>query len=288
MRRKWIGFIRNRTLAFVVGGAVVACAALFAGGAAGRSPAPEAPAVTITILYDNYAFVPGLETDWGFACLIQGADKTVLFDTGTDPALFLGNLKALSVDPSTVDVIFISHDHGDHTGGLAEFLKLNNKVTVWLPSSGSAELSKARDELVVAAGARVVRNKQPTEVCPGVRSTGELARVAPEQALIIETRDGAVVITGCAHPGILDILRRVREVTDREIALVLGGFHLLETPEPELRTIIRAFKEELGVKRVAATHCTGDGAIAMFKDAYGEAFIPVGAGKVLTLARGSK
>lgn len=279
MKRQRIEFIRTSILTFI------AIAAALAGVAVGDSSAAEAPAVTITILYDNYAFAPGLQTQWGFACLIQGPDKTILFDTGTDPALFLGNLKALKVDPSTVDVVFISHDHGDHTGGLAAFLKLNNKVSVWLPSSVRAELSTARDEQVTRAGAQVVRNKQPAEVCAGVRSTGELARVAPEQALIIDTREGPVVVTGCAHPGIVDILKRAREVTGREIALVLGGFHLLQTPEPELRTIVRAFKEELGVKKVAATHCTGDEAITVFKEAYGPDFIPVGAGKVLTLAK---
>jgi len=281
MKRAWFGFLNSRTLVCVAGAVVLA------GVGAGLLPAAEAPAVTITVLYDNYAFAPGLQTDWGFACLVQGTDKTILFDTGTNPAVFLGNLKTLKVDPSVVDLIFISHDHGDHTGGLAEFLKLQNKVSVWLPGSVRADIAKAYDELVLKTGAEVVRKKEPAEVCPGVRSTGDLTGIALEQALIIDTAEGAVVITGCAHPGILNILRRARQVTDREIALVLGGFHLLQTPEPELRTIIRAFKEELGVKKVAATHCTGDAAIALFKEAYGADFIPVGAGKVLTLAKAS-
>jgi len=270
----------KRTLVFML------CAAVFAGGAYGSLSAAEAPAVTITVIYDNYPFAPGLKTDWGFACLVQGFDKTILFDTGTKPDIFLNNLRALKIDSSTVDVIFISHDHGDHTGGLEEFLKLNNKVSVWLPSSVMAEVSKGLDEMVTKAGARVVRNKAPAEVCPGVRSTGELVGVALEQALILDTHDGAVIVTGCAHPGILNILRRARDVTSRETAFVLGGFHLLQTSEPELRTIVGTFKGELGIKRVAATHCTGDRAIALFKDAYGANFVPVGAGRVLTLDKG--
>ncbi len=276
MRRTRIGFTRSLAIALLL------CAAVFA---AGRSPAVEAPPVTVTILYDNYPFAPGLQTDWGFACLVQGFDKTILFDTGTEPELFLANLRALKVDPSTVDIVFISHDHGDHTGGLAEFLKLNNKVRVWLPGSLRADIAKAYDELVLKAGAEIVRKKEPAEVCPGVRSTGELTGVALEQALIIDTAEGAVVLTGCAHPAILDILRRAREVSGRDIALVLGGFHLLDTPRDALQGIVRAFKEEIGVKKVAATHCTGDEAIAMFKEAYGTSFIPVGVGKVLTLAK---
>lgn len=280
MKQERIGFLRNLGLAFVVG------AAVFAGAAVGMSPA-AGPDITVTVLYDNYAFAPGLETDWGFACLIKGFGKTILFDTGAEPEPFLANLRALKVDPSTIDIVFISHDHGDHTGGLAEFLKLNNKVKVWLPGSLRADIAKAYDDLVLKAGAEVVRKKEPAEVCPGVRSTGELTGVALEQALILDTADGSVVVTGCAHPGILEILKRARKVSDREIALVLGGFHLLQTPEPELRAIIRAFKDKLGVKRVAATHCTGDAAIALFKDAYGADFVPVGAGKVLTLPKGS-
>ena len=259
------------------------------GGVAASAPSrtAAAPAVTVTILYDNYASGPGLKTGWGFACLVQGFDKTVLFDTGADPAVFLANLRALKIDPSVVDIVFISHDHGDHTGALAEFLKLNNKVSVWLPGSLIAEVAKGLDEIVTKAGARVVRNRGPAEICPGLRSTGELAGVALEQALIIDTAEGSAVVTGCAHPGIVAILRRAREVTDREIALVLGGFHLLQTPAAELRTIVRTFKDELGVKKVGATHCTGDAAIATFKDAYGADFIQVGAGRVMTLAKGS-
>jgi len=282
MKHKPREFLKNIARAVVIGLAVF-------GGAAASAPSrtAAAPAVTVTILCDNYASIPGLKTGWGFACLVQGFDKTVLFDTGADPAVFLANIKALKVDPSVVDIVFISHDHGDHTGALAEFLKLNNKVSVWLPGSLMAEVAKGLEEIVNKAGAQVVRNRRPTEICPGLRSTGELAGVALEQALIIDTADGSAVVTGCAHPGIVAILRRAREVTDREIALVLGGFHLLQTPEPELRTIVRAFKDELGVKKVGATHCTGDAAIAAFKDAYGADFIQVGAGKVMTLAKGS-
>jgi len=80
----------------------------------------------VTILYDNYVFREGLEADWGFACLIEGLDKTILFDTGTRGNILLGNAEKLDVDFNDVDVVVISHDHGDHYGGLDPFLQLNS------------------------------------------------------------------------------------------------------------------------------------------------------------------
>jgi 7,8-dihydropterin-6-yl-methyl-4-(beta-D-ribofuranosyl)aminobenzene 5'-phosphate synthase len=277
MKKERFGSIGRRGVTFVVSLLV------FAGLAWAGPLTAGGGEVKITILYDNEPFVPGLKTDWGFSCLIQAGGRTILFDTGTDPAILLGNVKALGVDLSAVDTVFISHGHADHTGGLAEFLKLNGKVTVWLPDLGRAALTEAWSRQVESAGARVVRSEDPAEVCPGVRSTGILPRNVPEQALVIDTKDGAVVVTGCSHPGILDILRRAAEVSKRKIAFVLGGFHLLNMPEGDVRTIVRAFREELGVKAVSPTHCTGEKAISLFREAYGTDFVPVGAGKVLVL-----
>ena len=90
---------------------------------------------TITILYD---YNPGdsdkrLETAWGFSCLVEGPEKTILFDTGGDSATLLRNMRTLGIDPRDMDVIVISHVHGDHVGGLAGFLEENHAVTVYLP-----------------------------------------------------------------------------------------------------------------------------------------------------------
>ena len=77
----------------------------------------------ITVVYNNYPYKEDLETGWGFSCLVEGADKTILFDTGGDGAVLLGNMDKLRIDPAVVDVVVLSHIHGDHTGGLEDFLE---------------------------------------------------------------------------------------------------------------------------------------------------------------------
>ncbi|MFH1965325.1 MAG: MBL fold metallo-hydrolase, partial [Acidobacteriota bacterium] len=91
--------------------------------------------INVTILYDNYVHTEGTTSDWGFAALVEGAEKTILFDTGTKPEVFRDNIKKLEVDLSSVDVVVISHNHGDHTGSLEYFLGENSDVLVYLPAS---------------------------------------------------------------------------------------------------------------------------------------------------------
>lgn len=103
----------------------------------------------------------------------------------------------------------------------------------------------------------------------------------PEQALIIESRGGLSLITGCAHPGIVRMVERVKSVfPDHSLDLVLGGFHLRDYEEARIREVAHAMKR-LGVKQVAPTHCTGKRAIELFKQEYGKNFIAIGAGSTL-------
>jgi 7,8-dihydropterin-6-yl-methyl-4-(beta-D-ribofuranosyl)aminobenzene 5'-phosphate synthase len=92
-----------------------------------------------------------------------------------------------------------------------------------------------------------------------------------------------IVVTGCSHPGIVDILKRAKEIRNKPIRLVFGGFHLGNTADAEVQTIIAAFKE-LGVDRCGATHCTGDRPIALFKAAFGDRYQPVGTGRVIEVS----
>ena len=89
--------------------------------------------ISITILYDNYVFTEGLKSDWGFSCLLTGAEKTILFDTGTKGELLLENIEKMK-DPRDVDIVVISHNHRDHTGGLLAFLGKNSDVSVYFAS----------------------------------------------------------------------------------------------------------------------------------------------------------
>jgi 7,8-dihydropterin-6-yl-methyl-4-(beta-D-ribofuranosyl)aminobenzene 5'-phosphate synthase len=231
-----------------------------------------------TILYDNYLHLEGTKPDWGFSCLIEGAEKTILFDTGTRPDILLHNVDRLGVDLKKVEQIVISHDHHDHIGGLPAVLEQNHEVSVYLPVSFAYEIVRS----VETTRAEVVSVDEPVEICPNVYSTGEMGVEIKEQSLIINTDRGLVIVTGCSHQGIVEILRRAKELFDRPIHLVFGGFHLGGKEDAELEEIIRHFKE-IGVERCGGTHCTGDRAIELFKKAYGESYVPMGTGRILEI-----
>jgi 7,8-dihydropterin-6-yl-methyl-4-(beta-D-ribofuranosyl)aminobenzene 5'-phosphate synthase len=91
----------------------------------------------VTIIYDNETWQPGLEAAWGFSCLVEANGQRLLFDTGGRGAILLRNLETLNLDPQSIAESFISHGHWDHLGGLAELLRLNREVRVYLPWSCS-------------------------------------------------------------------------------------------------------------------------------------------------------
>ncbi|NIM57387.1 MAG: MBL fold metallo-hydrolase [Candidatus Aminicenantes bacterium] len=250
---------------------------IFAGD--GNSYDPKENAITITTIYDNYIFTEGPKTDWGYSCIIEGKEKTILFDAGTKGDILFSNINKLKVNPKDVELVVISHIHLDHTGGLLPFLDENNKVTVYLPVSFPDEFVRK----VKKTGAKVVSVDKPVEICEGVFLTEEMGGLIKEQSLIVDTSKGLVVLTGCAHPGIVGIVKRAKEVVDKEIYLVCGGFHLLNKSEDEVNQIISQFKE-LGVRKVGATHCTGDKAIELFKKAFKENFVQMGVGKVIKIS----
>ena len=240
--------------------------------------APEKGALTVTVLYDNYAAAAGLETDWGFACLVTGGEKVILFDTGTRGPLLLENMKKLKVDPQLPEIIVISHNHRDHTGGLSSVLERKADVPVYLVASSSDELvQEVREQ-----GGRVILSREPVEVCKDAFVTGQMGESIREQALVLNTDRGLIVITGCSHPGIVEMVRRAKEMLHKDVFLILGGFHLLRHSEAELETVIRQLKE-LGVRQAGPTHCTGEKAIERFRQAFGGDFVPMGVGKRLEI-----
>ena len=246
----------------------------------GPSSASQQEKIQVTILYDNYAGLEGLETDWGFSCLIEGTEKTILFDTGTNSDLFFRNVEALKADLNSVECVVISHDHGDHTGSLVPFLKKKSDVSVYL-------LTSFRDVLfreVQQTGAETVNVQDPVQICKNVHTTGEMGVQIKEQALILDTTQGLVVITGCAHPGIVGIVKKAKQVLNKDINMVFGGFHLVQTSAARIKDIIADFRE-LGVIKVGATHCTGDEAIQMFREEWGKNFVELGVGRKISISK---
>jgi 7,8-dihydropterin-6-yl-methyl-4-(beta-D-ribofuranosyl)aminobenzene 5'-phosphate synthase len=234
-------------------------------------------ALKITVLYDNNAYDQRLKTAWGFSALLEYDGSTVLFDTGGEGPTLMANIAALGVDPSRIDTIFLSHAHNDHIGGLSGFLTHADRPTIYLLPSFPGRLKQSLSEQV-----EIVEVTPGLSPIPGITSTGEMGSDIPEQSLMIHTSQGIVVITGCAHPGIVKIIEQAKELTGEPIFLAMGGFHLKDTNKTEIESIIADF-QRLGVEKVAPTHCTGDQAIAQFQKAYGDNFIPTGVGTVIQI-----
>jgi 7,8-dihydropterin-6-yl-methyl-4-(beta-D-ribofuranosyl)aminobenzene 5'-phosphate synthase len=233
--------------------------------------------VRATIIYDNNPCDPALKTGWGFACLLEVAGASVLFDTGGDGSTLLSNMAALGIDPQRIDAVVLSHSHGDHTGGLTALLDVISRPPLYVPAAFPVTIKnslRARVDLVQVTG--------PMVILPRVHTTGEVASYIIEQGLVLETDDGSVVVTGCAHPGIVEMVRRAQAVVDGEVALVMGGFHLRVAGRPKVEHII-ADLEGLGVRRVAPCHCTGDRARGMFANAFGADYFPAGVGWAITV-----
>ncbi len=263
---------------FVIAIALAVSLCRLSSGAA-RSSIGESRPPTLTVLYDNYALPGAGEADWGFAALIEGLERTILFDTGANGDILSRNLEALKIDPSRIELVVISHGHEDHTAGLAAVLKKKPGLAVYVPSSFA---DAAFETAVKKAGGRLVAVKGPLTLFPGAMITGELGEKIREQALVLDTPRGSVVITGCAHPGIVPMLERIKEIRKADLAAVLGGFHLLQMPPLEVAKIVTRFRD-LGVGRVGASHCTGAAAIEMFRKSYGPDFIELGVGRRIEL-----
>jgi 7,8-dihydropterin-6-yl-methyl-4-(beta-D-ribofuranosyl)aminobenzene 5'-phosphate synthase len=240
--------------------------------------AEEKPAsmMRITVVYDNNAHDRRLQTGWGFACVVQLQDTTILFDTGGDGSILLSNMQRLSIEPRQIDVVVLSHVHGDHIGGLPAFLARNHDVIVVVPASFPREIKQR----VRSSGARLKEISLPEQLTGHVSTTGELGGVIKEQSLVINSQAGLVIITGCAHPGVIRIIEEAKRLLEGKVALVLGGFHLGGKSQRELAEIVKRFRE-LGVSHVAPCHCSGDPARAAFKQAYRERCLPAGVGCVV-------
>ncbi len=187
------------------------------------------------VLYDNEA-APGYEADWGFSCLVKGGEW-VLFDTGAKPEVLEHNMRAAGLAPGEIDRLVISHDHWDHTGGLPYLAQNNPGLEVYiLPSFGETMRTQ------VGSG-RLHEVKGPSRIAEGVYSTGPVRGPMNEQALVVEARDGVYLLTGCAHPGVDELMQPARQWGP--IAGILGGFHGFDR-----------FDALEGVAYLGPCHCT--------------------------------
>ena len=229
--------------------------------------------IRVSIVYDNNPGKKDYTAAFGFAALVQGFENTVLFDTGGDAHSLGANMGAFNVDPKSVDVVVISHMHGDHYGGLDAVL--HEGQAVYLPSSATTRI-KSRIE---AKGARPIVADKPAQIMKGVQTTGTFAGSIPEQGLVLDTPSGTVLITGCAHPGVDKMTEAVANA-GKIPNLVLGGFHLSRASDQTIRQIAASMKKT-GVKKAGPCHCSGDRAREIFSEVFEEGYVHLTVGSVL-------
>ena len=207
----------------------------------------------LSILYDNEAFAPGIISDWGFCCLIQTKEVNILFDTGADGRILLKNMEIMGISPLCVDMVFISHGHWDHTGGVRDVLS-QKKVPVVVPSSAGPTRP--------VTGIQVI--KEALELYPGIYTTGELGGI--EQSLILETRRGLLVVVGCSHPGLDNILHAASGYG--KVVHLVGGLHGFD----QLQLLAP-------LSRICPVHCTVNK--RAIRSVYPDKWEQGGAGRVL-------
>jgi 7,8-dihydropterin-6-yl-methyl-4-(beta-D-ribofuranosyl)aminobenzene 5'-phosphate synthase len=246
----------------------------------------QVKALKITILSTMLAEADALG-EWGFAALVEVDGKRLLFDTGARPDTVLQNVRSMHVDLAGIDDVILSHNHGDHTGGLVrlrrEYPQALGRTHVapaifWPRRSGwMAQVKKEYEEL----GGRFVVHDGPAEILPGVWFTGPVPRTFPERnfppggvvqqpdgkdvaddipedsSLIFDTAEGLVVLSGCGHAGVVNTAVYARKiVAPSRIVFLIGGFHFLVADDKTLEWTATKLRE-LGVGSFIGAHCTG-------------------------------
>ncbi len=235
----------------------------------------------ITVLFNSRAVNDGLQVGWGFSVLIG---DNIIFDTGEKGQFLFHNINTLGIDLDVINTVVISHDHWDHTGGLWQLLEHRKDVEVYACPGFSDEFKNN----VRLHGGNLFEKESFYEITQGIWLTGEIPAVykgqkTPEQAMIIDTERGLIVITGCAHPGIINMLNIISEhFQSRPLYAVMGGFHLINKASSVLNVIVETFKD-MGIKKVGPTHCTGSEAEAVFRRVYRENFLSMDVGTVLDI-----
>jgi 7,8-dihydropterin-6-yl-methyl-4-(beta-D-ribofuranosyl)aminobenzene 5'-phosphate synthase len=220
----------------------------------------------VTILYDSHA-IASLAHGWGYAAWVEYRGRRILFDAGPNAAALEKNSKALGLDISKADVVVISHDDPDHYGGLPYVLAVNPGVKVYVPESDYGAFSKSllnrlfrfvegampgRHLVDPPAGLNYVAVNKFTDILPGVRVVPLSFDSRREQFMALEVPGGIAVLTGCAHPGIVRIVKD----SGAPVRLAAGGFHLTNDSESDVRRVVAELKQA-GVESVWPGHCTG-------------------------------
>lgn len=248
----------------------------------------------IKIICDDKTAYSNYRRDDGFSCIVSFNGEKILFDTGNERAAFRNNITAAAIDPNEIHKIFISHNHSDHINGLCDFMQMNPDAEVYMSNEMTSNTTgngiKIYERAKNAALDKIVfvnHNESIYKISDKIYSTGFLNAVInsftiKEQSLVLDTEKGLVIITGCSHPGIVNVVKRAKKIADKPVYILLGGFHLATNniTEEKVMEIIRELKE-LGVQKCEATHCTGEMPVNLFRKFFDKNFIEAGSGAVI-------
>jgi len=263
----------------------------------------------IITLSENTAGKTDVLAEWGLCLLIEADGQNILLDTGAGISASR-NADLLGIDLQQIDKIVLSHGHFDHTGGLQMLLgKMQREVEIiahpdiFAPKYNRPKGKPERyigvpyqQSLLESLGARFKLNTGPVKLSENIMTTGEIRMVTDfesvdrglfiktgdgwqpdtvpdDLALTINTPAGLVVVLGCAHRGMINTLYMARELTGIDkVYMVVGGCHLKDASEEQIWQTISALNE-MGVKKLAVSHCTGMRATLLLAQTYGDDFI---------------
>lgn len=285
------------------------CASTASPSGAGADPAQA----RITVLYDAFGMAPALRKDWGYAALVEVGGKRILFDTGNNGETLAANAKALGIDLTRLDMVVMSHRHGDHMGGLAYLLSVNPKVPIYAPKEGfgvyGGDLPGGfyRKNEALAPRQRYYDGKPPEVMrfgaaWPGAdfRLVDKTVEVAPglhlislvsdkpgtlelrELSLAVATPEGLALVVGCSHPGIDRIVEAATKI-DPRVHLIAGGLHLVVSKDEDIGKIIGTLQGTYKVGFIAPGHCTGEPTFEALAKAFGDHYLYAGLGTTLAL-----
>jgi len=275
--------------------------------------------IKLTTLSENTAGSVGLLAEWGISILVEVDGYKVLLDTGLDISAAY-NAAILGIELSAVDRIVLSHGHRDHTGGLRHVLNAMRKriEVIAHPDIWAAKYSRTFSEQEQYAGIPFAREalenwgasfsltKEPVWITDNIVTTGEIPMhteyekidrellvkeggelrpdpLRDDQALIIKTQMGLVVVLGCGHRGMINTVHHARKVTGVEqIRMVVGGTHLFTASRERIDLTIAELKR-LGIQKIGVSHCTGMPAAARLFQEFGDNFFFNNTGNVITI-----